>query len=276
MSCPCVFVSLKPITGGIALGGSVSFYTNKVSGGVALGGTVSGACSGDTFPGMAAYWLLQESESGSTGEVKDATRYALHGTGGAGKPAYCPTREPGGVACRYTQYFDSTDYIALPNDPLIPTQAFSVSCWINLQSRYQGRTWYSRGVESRTGDQWVFSLGNNFLNQLLVQVQDDTGTSLYCTGDTTLTREINYHIAATWQPGVGLSVFLNGVLDGMTTSSSRTLAQQTTGGFLGRFNSGGKMTGLLQDVRLYSTAKDSDWWLAEISNFCDPSFITYI
>lgn len=247
------------------------------SGGVVLGGSATVENPLDPWDGMAAVWPLNEFGDGTADEFKDRTGNHLDGTGGDGTDiSLVPTIDEG-VFCQPSQHFVVRQFITLPPDHIGMDQGFTVSLWGRIDTFYQPRVFYSRGHSTADGDEWVFTLGHSFLNQLTASIHtlktDGTKKMYMATGTTLLLKNQFYHFAASFTPGVGLKIYVNGVQDG-SKPVAESLAQPVTNeGYFSKWNNGGYITGNIQDVRLHSVVRDAAWLLAEFHNYCQEGFV---
>lgn len=273
--CPCQIWEL-PTSGGAACGGSAAVSDNRIeiSGGLAGGGSASIWVCPDAWDGMAAVWPLNEEGSGEIGEFADRTRNNLHATGGSGVAELTPTQDFG-LFCQPSQRFEKRQFINTPRDHISPDQAFTVSLWARIDTRFQEQTLFSRGVEAG-GHSWNFQLGTSYLNHLLARlhvVGDETATTFaFSTGVLQLERW--YHLAATWTPTDAIRLYINGVLAGSEITAEPQTVDYLSGnhGYIGRFNSGLGMTGNVQDVRLAPFAASDAWVKALHDNSCVAGF----
>jgi len=256
--CPLDFQT--PTTGLVSGGGCVVEITN------------------DTWDGLAGSWPLNEDGDGTAGEFKDRTRNHLHATGGNGSdPTVVPVLDEG-VFCQNSQRFDGRQFITVPPDRVGIDQGFSASYWIRIGTFYTPRAGFSRGHVTPDGDQWVFSLGHSFLNQIQASIQtyatDGTRTTYTMNGSTMLSQDQFYHFGASWGPSVGLKLYVNGVLDGTLAVPQAYVQPLTNAGYFSRYNLGGYVTGNLQDIRLHPVTRPAAWFLAEYQNYCLPGFFS--
>lgn len=247
------------------------------NGGVVAGGRALVSVADDPWDGMAGVWPLDELGNGSADEYEDRTRHALHGRGGDGRDiSLVPTRDQG-VFCQPSQHFDGRQFITLPPDTIRMDQGFSVSLWARIQTFYVPRTFFARGHTSTSGDEWVFSIGYSFLNQLETKVQtlglDGTKRTVIATSSTLLDRDQWYHLAASWQPGVGLKVYVNGVLVGSKASADVLLQPLTNESYFSKWQAASHITGNMQDVRLHPEVRSAAWFKAEFDAYCGD-FVT--
>jgi len=276
--CACnlfVFVS----SGGAVASGSAIFpnFSLSPSGGAVASGSAEIEVLGDVFDGYSAFWLLNESGTGSADEYRDLTRSEFHGQGGGGNPTWTPTLDSG-VFCRGSQALDGKQYIRFPQDHILPTQAFTVTLWAKVSTSYRYGTWFSRGFDS-TPNTWVFQFGHSYLNQLTAQVNTVSPTTglaepQYALAASKLEKDRWYHIAAVWNPGDSLKLYANGVLHASKSIAATSLQPLGNGSYVGRFNTGQTPTGNIQEVRLFPGVRDPAWLLAEYRSVCSSDFLT--
>lgn len=262
--CPCNVVTFSA-SGGAVVGGSAAISGISFGGGVVVGGTAYVDIPVAVFDGMQLYYPL-----GDAGSPYAELVYGLDGTStGTTAPS-----QVNGIFCRHAEGFGGSQYISLPQDHIRADQAFSVSLWATIGTSGIARTWYSRGFNSGTSIN-VVQFGYNFIRQLFAAVQLADGTTQYCQGTTILDKDHWTHCALSYEPVAGnIKVYVNGVLDSSAVAPSTPTATVTNGGFIGRLNTASSPISDCQDLKVYGTAKDAVWWMAEYLNYCMPSFVT--
>ncbi len=253
------------------------FATQNTTGGCSAGGSALVEVANDVWDGFAGVWPLDEEGDGSTDEFQDRSRSNLHGTGGDGSDlSLVPTRDSG-VYCQFSQHFVQRQYITLPPDNIPMDQGFSVSLWGKINTYNVPRCFFSRGHTTTSGDEWAFSLGYTFLNQIEARVQilglDGAAKTYSAVGSTWLSEDQWYHLAASWEPGIGLKLYLNGEQDGQKSVPESLLQPVSSESYFGRWNDGSHLTGNLQDVRLHPVVRSEAWFAAEYQSYCG-SFLT--
>ncbi len=246
------------------------------TGGIVVGGSALVENPSDPWDGMAGVWPLNEIGDGTAGEFKDRTKQYLDATGGDGTDiAIVPTIDEG-VFCQPSQHFVERQFITVPADHVGMDQGFTISMWGKIQTFYQPRLFFSRGHSTSDGDEWVFTFGHTFLNQLTASIQtlasDGSKKTYTASGSTLLTQNQFYHFAASFQPGIGMKVYVNGVQDGLKAVSESLTQPLTNEGYMSKWNTGGFITGNIQDVRLHPVVRDAAWLLAEFHNYCQNGF----
>lgn len=265
----------ESMAGGWKIGGTAPLSDNAITGGFALGGSATILTVGNPYEDYAAIYPLGSIPTGSIGEYLDHSGNDLNGTGGllpdgSNDTTAVPT-QTSGVGCQYAQEFDGHCYIGTDPDCLIPSQSFTISCWGKIQTFGKARTFFSRGYDSGEDSHWICSLGHTFLNQVCFTVQTVNVTSLTVNtvqGSTILQRDTYYHFAAVFNPGVSISVYVNGVLANTRSITGTQTPTNDSGNFIGRLNRGSIPTGTIQEVRLSGVVRSSDWLLAEYNNLC--------
>lgn len=269
MACSCnVFNEIA--SGGMIAGGDATVVRNGIGGVIIMGGSAI-VDSNDPWDGMSGVWLLDEDSTGDADDYKDKTEHQNHGTGGDGTLFYCPV-QVGGRNCLDAQFFEDDDWIKMDGDSLLPSQAFSFSCWIMIDGFFRERLFFSRGIESPDGDDWVFAIGHTVIHHLWARLQMADNTIHYCFSTTTMDRDKWYHVACTFDPESGLKTYLNGELNGTNTAAIGDTATLTTSNQIGKWNEGGFFDGIVQDVRLHPVERSAEWFLAERDNYCDGGF----
>lgn len=267
-ACPCNVFNVVA-SGGFTLGGSTTITDSIVSGGFVLGGSATVTKVGVTYDGLIAVYPLDE----STGQFLDRGPYALHGTSGAIRPTLDT-----GVFCLPSSKFEEDDSfngasINLPIDPMGPSQQFSVSCWVKLNSFYKQRTLYARGYEDLSGNTWTFTLGYSVANHLVATVQLSDGTE-YSAFGSILENDRFYHVAVECKTGQEIDVYVNGSFAGYIDLPALDLMPLANGSYFGRHGVGSYPTCNLQEFRIYPGCPGQAYWQAERDNLCSPAFFS--
>jgi len=122
---------------------------------------------------------------------------------------------------------------------------FTIEFWINLITYgSQDLFFYNRPFNTSFGTD-SFVCGNNGTNKITVGI-NNTGSIF---GASTLTTNVWYHIAIV-RRGTTLSLYLNGILDGSTTSASAVDNGTATVFTIGSALTGRNMDGYLDDFRI--------------------------
>lgn len=270
--CPCNTFS-EIATGGFTIGGSATVTSTNVtvSGGMKIGGSASVSIGGLVYDEIIIY-PLDEVGAGVAGEYRDRGIYALHGTG-----IVSPTIVDG-VFCLPASYFEeevfSGNSISLPADPFSTSSELSVSMWVKLFELYKPRALYSRGYQDTDGNEWVFYVGTSWLNHIVCSVQMFGNIVYECYSNITLDLDRNYHIACTFKPASQMEIFIDGVSRGSEPITESTTLTNANGGFIGQWNIAAFPTCNLQELRIYPSINDANYWEAEHDNFCSAGFFS--
>lgn len=268
MTCSCNSYN-EISSGGLSAGGAALVTVEQVEGGLVCGGSARVEVVTDVYDGVT--FILPLDEDGTS--YLDRTRNHLDGTGGGG--TYNPTTTSG-VFCLNAASFDasSNQYISIPADNLPVNHAFTVSCWLKIDTMFKTRRIYSRGYDTGS-DKWVFNFGYSYINNLMCGINTTDGTTetnIEAYSAQWLGQDKFYHVGSVFD-GSSLSLYVDGEQDGTNTVSiDGDSIAQTNGGFIGRFNQGAFHTGLIQELRLYPEAKSQAWLKAEHDNFCSSGF----
>lgn len=210
-------------------------------------------------------WHLNESSGTTRGDsTANANNLADNNTvaSGSGKWGTAADFEED-----YSQFLSITDGSQTGLDI---TGALSVGFWFKpesdegqLMSRY-----------NETGSQvpyWIQSIPGG---KLRFGVNDGT-TSSYFDSTTALTNGQWYYIAATYDPGVKMEIYINGVSDAVKTDSVVSSILNSTADF--RLSSGASSganhffaDGLMQEGRISSALRPAGWISTEYNNQNDP------
>lgn len=273
-SCPCHSVYIEMV-GGSVVGGSTPAVNNITQGGVVVGGK-GYVDTNHPWSGVHGVWPLGGNYNGAENEVIDYSPNEFHGFAGHGNGDNVPEPSEDGIFCSTSSEFLGLEWITLPQDSLSPTQDFSISCWVKLDSThlFTPRVLFSRGFTTNDGEEYVFTLGYSWIHHVWAQIQLVDDETVYFETFTTTTIPDNRwtHCAASWVPRGSLRVWVNGSNEGSIQTPQIATVDATNGNFIGRWNGGAMPIGNLQEVRLYPEAKESEFWTAEYENACKPGF----
>ena len=276
MSCNCGPQHYtETASGGLAAGGVSPNTSNRYtpSGGMSCGGTAILTTS-LLYDEFNAVYHLDESGNGTADEYTNSVGIR-HGRGGKGYLKYVPTQTPG--LWYQSQDLDGNDFIEFDNDNIPPDAAFTVSLWAKITGLYLPRVWYSRGKENTdTAEGWSIQIGHNADNTPFVKVQV-VGSSNWLTYEasgTALTSSCWYHVAAVWNPGSSLTLYIDGEAVDTTIVTETQLVPSTARSYAGRLGQYFYTIGQLQELRVSPVVRSADWIDAEFSNLCDSAFYT--
>ena len=135
-----------------------------------------------------------------------------------------PTFFSNGITFNGTNQFASYNYTGGTTD------SYTFTCWVKTTSSSGGKVFVGRGRDS-FGAGWSMYLGTSSSNTPAFDVVTTTPSTaaILCEGVTTMAINTWYFLAGTWNPGVELKVYINGVLDNTTTTTTTNLRTSTTG-----------------------------------------------
>ena len=177
-----------------------------------------------------------------------------------------PTNPSDGVFCSISQEFLITNGVGsllqLPPDNTATTYSFSA--WILIEGNFKQKTIYSSG-NNFNGFDCVFSVETSYINHLVATIKTDT-ESVAVYSATVLETDRWYHIAVTYDKSA-LTLFINGIKNNTVAVTGLPLPASNNC-YVGSKDKASFWTGNLQEIRITSEVKDSDWFTAERKNFC--------
>ncbi len=198
-------------------------------------------------PGPVANWKMDENTGTTT---NDSSTNANTGTlSGSTKPTWTPGKF--GSALNFDGI---TAYVAAGNGTSVQvTGPLTLTAWINITSTGT-RTVISKW--NTTGNQRAYQLvisGGNL--QFLVSPDGTNNNGVTTAGTTTLVTGKWYHVAAVYIPSTSVTLYVNGVVDAVNTTSIPASAfNSTADAELGAITSGGQnlFAGVIDNARIYN------------------------
>jgi len=212
------------------------------------------------------YHLTEEAD-GTNGEYADSTSNNFHGTGGNGDTDSVPDLEEG--IHNNGQHLVSEDFIQLPHEDTFPTDQFTISGWIRVNTFFAAhRVLFSRGVRNNNGTQdYSLLLGHTSDGTVWGRAQLDGESDweeINAIGTTPMELGEWFHLALTWQPGDKLSVYLNGQLEAQTTTDLDVLVGSLAGNQIGAWSSRANLLDTdIDEIRYSKIARSAAWIKAE-------------
>lgn len=218
-----------------------------------------------------AVWNLSESGSGSMDEFQDATSNYNHAQGGDGAAAATPTQIAGQIG--YAQDFDGGDWIAIPkvsND--VNGDAGTLSLWVTANPVSVWMNAFSMETDD-TGDNKVIMSWYDAVDGFKMQYTADGNKSAFTTD--VVSDDSNWHyMTITWDEAADE---VKHFVDGEKVDTDRTLGDWAgtidiypaigASGIAIREN---MWDGIIDEVRISSTARSEDWIKTEYYNQYDP------
>lgn len=178
-------------------------------------------------------------------------------------------RAPSVTSGRFGQCLDFSgiDWLTTDPDSLNTFSTISVSAWVNLSGPAQ-QCFYSRGSDTTGG--YSFSFGCAASGKLSVSVQTTDGVNWfyrYLEGDTVLDDLTWYHVAAVWESGDGLTLYVNGVPDGNLFISEYELASAPAINQIGRLNGTNNAYAKIDELRITGALRLQNWFRTEYNSY---------
>ena len=146
----------------------------------------------------------------------------------------------------------SNDFVTLPST--LYSNNLSGGTALTIEYWFKG-TLLTSAVRFQYGDYVVAGWGRQFI------ISTDGGTEGVYIGTSEEIEDGNWHhIACVWEANTenGFRTYLDGVLKNQRTSANVTLPVINSGAWLGSFNNGEYISGKLDDVRIWNTARTSE------------------
>lgn len=265
-------------SGGAVGGGEATITTNfeTPSGGAVGGGSAEVEVPTQPYEDFIAVYHLLESGNGASDEYQDSTANEYHAQGGQGFADRTPT-QAAGVFFRSNE-FDGNDFIVTPEFVVDDTSAITITLWAKRQNQFLKRVFYSIGqTDGNTPEGWQLQIGHTFDNLLTAKVQVETADDwrrYTVEGVTELNDDCWYHCAVVWNPGVGLYLYLNGVLEDSVAITETSVCPSTSGSYIGRVDNDSYAQAKMQEVRIAALVREEAWLEADYESFCDADFYT--
>jgi hypothetical protein len=202
-----------------------------------------------------AVYHLAESGNGTANEFQDSAN-AYHGQGGV--PNDSPT-----LQTDFTQKFDGTDHINCLVDG--GEQTLTVSGRVKLTNCIGNGIMFSRGYDDGNGHGWNILLGHDYARRPYAAVQTVHGLQWVTNSIRGSALSLNtwYHLAATYDGT--LKLYLNGVLVASKVINE-DLASVGAYSYISRWNTDSAIRGYIDEVRVSSVVRTSDYLLCEATN----------
>ena len=238
------------------------------------------------------YYLLQR--SGSSGDFSiteilgsypdgDSVKFTLDGSQIVSNNYFTLGRSDAGAG--HALDFDGTDdYVSVDdNVDLDITGELTMESWVSLNALPATA---NEGIVAKylsAGDQRSYSLEINTAGNLVFNISDDginvtslTGTSALATGQIT-------HVAAVYDPGNSMSIYIDGVLDATSTTSIPASIYQSAAdlwiGATTAINADSLLNGIIDEVRVWNDLRtlteirDNIYRSLDVAN--EPNLVAY-
>ncbi len=232
-------------------------------------GAASGVANNSgTWPSeFCGVWHMQDIPTGSADDVSESTS---HGNHGSSQNMEISDLVAGQIGDCLNFDYTSSEFINCGNDSSLDlTGNITLSLWMNLDNvnspdSNTGLVFHKNSIYDNTGYGITFRPGSDYF----LFYGDANGNYAY--EDHTL--DTNWHYVVSVVNGTTVSFFVDGTALSMDDSTIDTLASVTTDLYIGNRTASQAQffNGQLDEVRILSSTKSSDWIQTEYSNQNSP------
>lgn len=217
------------------------------------------------------YCPLEESPDNSAGQIRDWT--GVNNGTSVNTPTSAAAEVANGISMN-----GSTQYIDCGNDTSLQiTGDISLSCWAKFSASIPTDGYMLISKDNSSGGRAYTMDVSGFVGNLARIYINGGGASNEARGTTSLTTGTWYHIAGTYDhaaSGGTLKMYVNGALEGTSTSAGTSIPSATTTARLGQraysgFN--GYLNGVLDECRIAATNRSASWIAYEYANEANNS-----
>jgi len=136
------------------------------------------------------------------------------------------------------------------------TGALSISAWIKMESLPGGSSNFIVAKSNDGAGSWAYFFDVDTTNQVRFLVsQDGSATNFAITGTTVLEVDVWYHVVGVFIPSTSIAVYVNGVRDGLNTTSPVASINDNSVAFtIGASADGSKyFDGMIDEVQIWNT-----------------------
>ena len=264
-----------PAIGGLVLGGSPKVKPIQMKGGVVAGGYVLPSIPTQVGDQYAFIMHLIEQGEGVPDEYKNSVLGLAGGWGAPlANPVFIPLQTTDGL-WNYANEFLGNSFIKMPEDS-IGNNPITITLWAKITGVWQDRVFWSKGKTDNQGEGWQLQLGHNANNYptARIQVEGEDDWNSYIVTSSNQVDFCWHHYGLIWNPGVSLSLYIDGVLEDTVEVLEKHLVPSTSGSYLGRVDNMRYAEGILQELRVAPVIKSEAWLQAEFDNGCQNSLYT--
>ncbi|QQR77585.1 MAG: LamG domain-containing protein [Candidatus Moraniibacteriota bacterium] len=220
--------------------------------------TVNAPIENRLSQGILGYWKLDDgSGTNATDSSGNGNTLAMTGS---------PSWTTGQIGAYSLDFSGSGQYLSIA-DPasgildFVDGADFTIVGWFNRDTFAADHTIVAKKTDQTTNAGYVVWVDNNAGNDYLnFEISDGTDT-YSATGATNLSATGWHHFAAVWNDNTGMYLYLDGSLDGSTTTSTaaiNSLANANAFRIGAESDAGVPFDGKIDDVRLYGKALSED------------------
>jgi hypothetical protein len=222
-------------------------------------------------------WHLTETGAGNLDEYQDSSQYNNHGQGGEGNTTFIPTRVDGKIG--YAQDFNNQsgyyDLIDCGNDSTFNITGYSITLQAWIQHNITPQNHYF-GIMNHKGWYDGYSL---WIEQNSWKIAFNLpGESHKLIGATDVTTNLWHHIVATYD-GAMMKIFIDGVQDPNDLAKIDAIEPSSSEQdfWIGHGDQpkdkiwSGEYEGQIDEVRVSTVARSTEWIQTEYNNQYNPS-----
>ncbi|MEJ2196577.1 MAG: DUF2341 domain-containing protein, partial [Ignavibacteriaceae bacterium] len=217
-------------------------------------------------------WHLEENGDGSVDEFRDRTINGNHGRGGNGDTSMVPNQTTLGKISNAQDFDASDDFILVDySESINITDDITISAWIkrNVLDDYGDIISKTDGGAGTVYD-YTFFIAENAAPDYVVFWSDQT-TPIYLVSDDPIDTTKWYYVVVT-RSGSTVAFYIDGIYSGGGTMTG-TFGNDPNPLLLGDsgFSGGGEFNGMIDEVRVSNSPRDSSWIATEYRNQNSPS-----
>ena len=208
-------------------------------------------------------WHLGENPAGTAPQMKDSTSNTNHGSSAGSMTA---GDQVAGKVDGSLDYDGINDQVTVPYKANLDiTGSITIEAWVKTS----GNGNVLSRISPSTYDGYIMAVGGAPLNNKIDYWTDNNG---WVNGNTNVNDNSLHHIVVV-QSGTTASFYRDGVPDGSVTTNTRTgnYAGELWIGYTDNTGCTGTYSGILDEVRLSSTARSAQWIATEFANQDSPS-----
>lgn len=215
-----------------------------------------------------AYYAMHEDPSGSAPQMIDRTGNGYDGTSNG---SMTDTDVVAGQVGDALEFDGSNDYINCGTDSAMNANAQpTISAWVNLSATSGEKDVVTKWQDNGVGDyQFVFHITNGNVG---IFTNGFAGSFESFSGSTTLGTGSWHHVAYVNRDGANSKIYVDGSLDGQATgyahNNKPSVVQIGCGG--NTIGGGNFYGGIIDEVRIESTARSAGWIAARYANESSP------
>jgi len=232
----------------------------------------------DVYNGLVGWWKMDESTTDWDGAGDRVNDYSGNGNNGtaSGNAVATTTAKYGNAAL-----FDGTDdFVTIPTGATLSGKSqATIEAWIKAEAFGEEGVVFGEETSTSQSSRLILRIATNGAIKFYYRdaSQDPAGTVTTVTGNTTISANTWYHLAAVYNADSDVQeIYVNGSLDIRTSNKIDKLGASATNGIkIGAMPGGSAndFTGVIDDVKIYNLARTPDQIMQDYLQ--GPGPITY-